>query len=127
MALGEESLTGLCVERRASGSAAYVCAEFRAALFVAPYVPFLLSLFLFLSRIVRFDPAFGAPRGANVADALGALGRCHALRLSPVTATGALSSTQSRCLRAAPDYRLNWNSQGVIIRLNCATPDWARC
>lgn len=51
-------------------------------------------LFISLFRIVRFDPAFHAPRDASVTNALGALGPCHALRLSSMTAfrTNAIAS-----------------------------------
>lgn len=82
----DEHLMGLSPSRCVSGSAAYVYAEFRRGLFFALCLHLHFFLFISLSRIVRFDPTFHAPRDASVANALGALGPCHALRLSPMTA-----------------------------------------
>lgn len=61
--------------------------KFRGGLFFALRLDSrFFFLFICLSQIVRFDPTFHAPRDASVANALGALGLCHALRLSPMTA-----------------------------------------
>jgi len=86
-------------------------------------------LFISLSRIVRFNPTFRAPQNTSVwpihSFFLGALGSCHVLRLSPMTAfyANAIASIITAELSAQLEFP---GCNYLPMRGNTCKYDWVR-